>query len=170
MPIKTVKFRKRKHTKSTWITTGIMNSIKYRDNLYMLLKHADPNSANYLNLKTNLRTYNNILKNNIRNAKQLYFSLIFNQCKNDVKKTWNAINSIISKSAKNAPKTIRLRIGNEFISNNEQVANTFNTFFTEIEATLANSIKVIDGENYNQYLGDRYNAIFKFRPYTTMIY
>ena len=56
MPDKIVKYRKHKHKKSTWITIGILKSIKYRDNLYMKLKHTDPNSANYLNLKINLKT------------------------------------------------------------------------------------------------------------------
>ena len=53
----------------------------------------------------------------------------------------------------------RLRIGDEFISNKEQVANTFNIFFTEIGAPLANRIKVIGGANYNQYRGNRFNQL-----------
>ena len=86
MPDKIVKYRKHKHKKSTWITIGILKSIKYRDNLFMKLKHTDPNSANYLNLKNNLKTYNNILKNSIRKAKQMYFTILFNKCKNYIKK------------------------------------------------------------------------------------
>ena len=61
----------------------------------MQLKHTDPNSANYLNLKINLKTYNNILVNSIRKAKQVYFTILFNKCKNDIKKTWNTIKSVL---------------------------------------------------------------------------
>ena len=65
MPDKIVKFKKHKHKKTTWITTGIIKSIKYRDNLYLRLKHTDPNTATYVDIKTNLRTYNSILKKSI---------------------------------------------------------------------------------------------------------
>ena len=62
MPDKIVKFKKHNHKKTTWITTGIITSIKYRDNLYLRLKHTDPTTASYLHIKTNRRTYNSILK------------------------------------------------------------------------------------------------------------
>ena len=47
MPSKWVKFNKYKHKKSSWITQGLLKSIKYRDKLYKRLKLIDPNSANY---------------------------------------------------------------------------------------------------------------------------
>ena len=59
----------------------------------MRLKHTDPNTATYVDIKTNLRTYNSILKKSIREAKRIHFSRIFIQCENNIKKTWNT-NSI----------------------------------------------------------------------------
>ena len=110
MPDKIVKYRKHKHKKSKWITIGILKSIKYRDNLFMKLKHTDPNSANYLNLKINLKTYNNILKNSIRKAKQMYFTILFNKCKNDIKKTWNTIKSVLGHPVNTVSKSISIRL------------------------------------------------------------
>ena len=101
MPDKIVKFKKHKHKKTTWNTTGIIKSIKYRDNLYLRLKLTYPNTATYLDIKTNLRTYNSILKKSIREAKRIHFSRIFIQCENNVKETWNTINKIIRKTANN---------------------------------------------------------------------
>ena len=41
--LKTVRYNKYKHKKENWITTGILNSIKYRDKLYRkLLKQTAP--------------------------------------------------------------------------------------------------------------------------------
>ena len=100
---------KHKHKKSAWITIGILKSIKYRDNLLMKLKHTDPNSANYLNLKT----YNNILKNSIRKAKQMYFTILFNKCKNDIKKTWNTIKSVLGHPVNTVSKSISIRLEDE---------------------------------------------------------
>ena len=166
IPDKIVKYRKHKHKKSTWITIGILKSIKYRDNLFMKLKHTEPNSANYLNLKINLKTYNNILKNSIRKAKQMYFTILFNKCKNDIKKTWNTIKSVLGHPVNTVSKSISIRVEDEEepIPNNIEIANKFNTFFTEIGPTLANTITVADGANHNQYLTARTNTIFQFQP------
>ena len=78
MPIKTMKFNKCKHKNSTWITQGLLKSIRYRDTLYKQLKMSDPNSPDYETTNTILKTYNSILKRNIRAAKQIYFESRFN--------------------------------------------------------------------------------------------
>ncbi len=62
MPQKIVKFNKYKHKKSKWITHGVIKSIQTRDNMYRKYKMTDPNSTNYYTLKTNLKTYNTVLK------------------------------------------------------------------------------------------------------------
>ena len=61
MPLKRVKFDKHKHTKSIWITAGLIRSIKFRDKLYLKMKQTRTNSEAYANIKTNLKTYNKIL-------------------------------------------------------------------------------------------------------------
>ena len=55
MPSKWVKFNKYKHKKSSWITQGLLKSIKYRDKLYKRLKLTDPNSANYDTINIDLK-------------------------------------------------------------------------------------------------------------------
>ena len=66
MPNKLVKFNRYKHKKSTWITHGLLTSIRYRDKMYKQLKLTNPSSYNYETIKINLKTYNTILKKNIR--------------------------------------------------------------------------------------------------------
>ena len=70
MPLKTVKLQKHKHKISKWITGGIIRSITYRDKLYSTVKKTPSSSEEYCRLKTNLLTYNNKLKHNIKQAKQ----------------------------------------------------------------------------------------------------
>ena len=60
MPNKIAKFKK--NMKSTWITSGIIKSIKYRDRFYQKVKFTNPNITNYVIRQTNLKTYKNILK------------------------------------------------------------------------------------------------------------
>ena len=73
MPIKTMKFNKYKHKNSTWITQGLLKSIRYRDTLYKQLNMSDPNSPDYETTNAILKTYNSILKRNIRAVKKNYF-------------------------------------------------------------------------------------------------
>ena len=93
-PRRQVKFNKYKHKKNTWITKGILHSIKFRDNLYRELKKACPNSDIYSTIKVNLRTYNKILKRNSLLAKQMHYKIKFDKYKNDIKGTWGVIRDI----------------------------------------------------------------------------
>ena len=77
MPMKTVIFDKYRHKKETWITSGILKSIRYKDKLYRQLKMTDPLIPQYYFLKTNLKTYSTILKRNIRLAKNMYYTNMF---------------------------------------------------------------------------------------------
>ena len=59
---KFVKFNKYKHKKSPWITTGILRSIKFQNQLYKQFRKAPVNSEEACTLRTNLKTYNCIIK------------------------------------------------------------------------------------------------------------
>ena len=55
-PKKTVKFNKKGHKKSKWITYGILNSINKKDHyLYKLLLKTDVNSDKYAALKATFK-------------------------------------------------------------------------------------------------------------------
>ncbi len=62
MLIKLVKFVRSKHKISPWITSGILQSIQLKDNLYKIHKTADPNLPEYDVQISNLKTHINILK------------------------------------------------------------------------------------------------------------
>ena len=47
MPNKLVTFYRYKHKKSTWITHGLLTSIRYRDKMYKQLKLTNPITNNY---------------------------------------------------------------------------------------------------------------------------
>ena len=162
MSSKWVKFNKYKHKKSSWITQGLLKSIKYRDNLYKRLQLTDPNSANYDTININLKTYNGILKTSIRAAKQIYFELCFKRFKNDIRNTWKTINDILSKTKiqKKSPTVI---VENGVIHTDKQIiANKFNLFFTNIAQTLASDIKYDGTKNIKYYLNKHINTVFNF--------
>ena len=77
IPLKKIKFRKYKDKNSSWITDGILKSIKFRDNMYKRMKQATPYSTNFNTLKSNLTTYNRIIKRSILEAKHIYYDSTF---------------------------------------------------------------------------------------------
>ena len=67
-PEKRVKFDKYQHKLSNWITTGILKSIEFRDNLYKRLKLCAVDSFKYDAYKYNLKVYQGYLNQCIRTA------------------------------------------------------------------------------------------------------
>ena len=87
LPMKSVRYQKRKHKKSKWMTTGILNSINTKDRLYKTILKTDTSSNAYRVAKANFKRYREILRNYIKRAKMLYYKKTFNLYQNDVKKT-----------------------------------------------------------------------------------
>ncbi len=129
MPSKTVQLNKRKHKKSKWITFGIIKSINYRDDLYKKLKMTHPEAIQYTALKTNLDTYNNILKKSIWLQKKLYYEACFEKYKHDIKKMWKTINEVLNNTRKKRTFPEYFKNENEQITDKLVIANQFNSFF-----------------------------------------
>lgn len=162
MPRKTVKYHKHKHKLSSWITNGIVKSIKYRDMLYKKLKLLAPESSEYMVNKNNLNVYNKLLKRNIRIAKQNYYQQEFDKYKDDIKKTWQCINTILQnkKSKQDYPKSFL--INGTKITDRHTAADEFNKYFTLIGPKLANSIDSGNKKTFDSYLTNHTQSRFFF--------
>ena len=86
LPLKSVRYQKRKHKKSKWMTTSILNYIITKDGLYKTLLKTDTNTNDYQVAKANFKRYREILRNSIKRAKMLYYMRTFNLYQNYVKK------------------------------------------------------------------------------------
>ena len=163
MPIKTVRFNRHKHKCNSWITQGIIRSIRFRDNLYKKLKSTDVASENFNTYKTNLRTYNRILKQSIRMAKKSFYFARFEKFKMDMKNTWLMIKQILNKqqNTKQFPKYFL--IDDISISDHIEIADKFNEYFTMIGPNLARSITQPPGKSFKDYLNSPVNKNFTFR-------
>ena len=95
LPIKRIKFNKYKHKKCRWITNGILKSIKTKDIIYKMLKQANPANVEACEiLKTRFNRFHNILRQSIKEAKQIYYLRSFEKFKHDIKQTWFIINEV----------------------------------------------------------------------------
>ena len=138
---KFVKFNKYKHKKSPWFTTGILRSIKFRNQLYKQFRNAPVNSEEACTLRTNLKTYNGIIKKCIIRAKSNYYTTHFENYKGDIKMTWSVI---------------------EVITDKQIIANNFNNFFVNIGPSLSKEITAPSNKSFRDYLTKTYQSTFEF--------
>jgi hypothetical protein len=138
IPYKTFKFNKYKLKKHTWITRGILNSMKTRDKLHKkVLKQSDRLHAQHL---INYRKYRNILNLVIRRAKMMHWNDKFINCRNNMKMTWQNINNVLHRVNNKMDFPKYFIHENSHIEKDCHIADTFNSFYTSIGPNLAEKI------------------------------
>ena len=116
----------------------------------------------YSDAKTNLKTYNGILNRDIRQAKQNYYSHQFDRYKNDIKKTWDTIKSIMNKKRSKSEFPNCFFVDGKLIDNKSDIAESFNKYFTNIGPELAKSINTSNKPTFKSYLKNHPNFEFAF--------
>ena len=166
-PVKVSKFNKKKHGLSPWITPGIIKSINFRNKIYKDLLSEPRNSATYNEIKTNLRTYNSILKKSIRRAKANYYENQFEQNKNDIKRTWGIINQILKPKGdkRDYPSSFKIN-DNMIITDKQSIANNFNSFFATIGSKLDPLPSPTHPNSYKHFLNKKTHTRFSFHTIT----
>ena len=168
LPPKKVKFNKRKHNKCPWMTQGILHSINTKDKMYKQLVKTPLESPNFETKKINFRTYKNIIRRSICQAKKEYYHKTFQKYSNNLRKTWHTINDTLNKHTKNNifPNEFNLSNG-EKISDHKNIANSFNSFFVNI----GNSSSANNQSNetcFDMYLINKPDCTFQFRTIDTV--
>ena len=141
-----------KHKKSKWITQRIIRSITFRDKLYLNMKSSPKDTAEYTTIKINLKTYNNILKRNIRQAKILYYQHQFDQYKKNIKKTWGVIKELVNRRPMKNILPQYFIVDREVLTDKYVIANRLNTFFNNIGPKLASQIVTDGNSSYEDFL------------------
>ena len=165
-PIKEVKFNKYKHKISPWMTSDILDTMKFRDKLYVKWKKNNPLSSNYALLENSYKSLNSLLQKNIRIAKTQYYHRQFENYKSDIKKTWRQINELLSNTSKKSDLPKYFFDGNLTLTNDLDIANCFNNFFCNIGPTLACSINTPPNKHFTDYLKENILCSFSFNTIT----
>ena len=167
LSIKMVHFNKKYHKVTNWITYGLIKSINHRDKLYAKLKKTNTNCKTFETQKQNLKVYNNILKQAIKQAKLQYYTDRFQKYKNDMKQTWKTINEVLKRSPKQNKVPDMILKGTQQIDNKLDIANCFNSYFVNMAKELTKNNDNIISEDINIYLNDPTLTQFKFQQIST---
>ena len=128
-PLKKLNKKELKFLTKPWITQGLQNSIKKKNNIYsefvkcknQKLKEFYPN---------NYKTYRYILSTLLKMEKGKNFTNFFNENIKDIKKTWIGIKPLVSTKHKNHETSSIIRNDEKCINDSIAMANTFNNFLT----------------------------------------
>ena len=97
----------------------------------------------------------------IRKSKWMFFFKKFEKSKNDMKKTWNAINDNIGKGKRqSSQRKFKDKSGN---TNPQDISNQFNDFFVNVGPELASNIQNT-GKNYYDYLHEMKSSSMYMKP------
>ena len=160
-PERVVRFNKKKHKKTPWITAGILKSINHRNKLYKNLKQTQIDAINYVAKKANFNQYRNRLNKTIALAKRMYYKHIFDQFKYDMKKTWAILSDILNRKAIN-PLPDMMTIQGHECSDKKVIAEQFNIFFTTMGMQNVHRDNVHDRHSFRNYLTHQTETNFSF--------
>lgn len=144
-PLVSFKYKKKNKNMKPWITKGLANACKKKNNLY-----RDYITQRTKNAEMKYKVYKNKLVVILRKAKKDYYNKLFQENKNNIKGIWNIFKEVLGN--KNTP----LDRPNYFIKNNQvvedktEVVNEFNSFFVNVGPTLANLIRKNDDPEYEE--------------------
>ena len=91
----------------------------------------------------------NEVNNLLNQSKRDYFRSNLDSAKNDPKKTWKLINQLTSRSDNKSSNINKVEVNGVEISDTCEIAEAFNTHFTEIGENLANKIPITDTDQTN---------------------
>ena len=135
-PQKTVNLRSKKIKHNPWMTKGLIKSCLKLNKLY-IKKLKCPKEHPYTKKYIKYRNIYNKVK---RLAKKLYYAHILQTHKNNMKKTWGVINSLIGKQHDKSNIIQSFKINNTLQTDPDIISNSFCKYFTNVGPNLANKI------------------------------
>ena len=156
-PIKVITI-KDKHAGKPYITRAIKNCIKHRNKLQALYANWPLTYGNIF------KNYRNTIISLVRAAKEKYHQSYLKEHTGDVKKTWDFINRIMGKNKAKLLTSITFK--NKTTSNNQDIAEEFNEYFSRVGDRLAQDVQptIIP---FNDYLPEPVLFSFYLWPTTT---
>lgn len=135
-PEKTITIPRHRIIKEPWMTLGLMKSGQIREKLFKQ-QIGKPRCDN-AHLK--FIEYRNLLNKIKKVAKQSYYADLISSYKNNMKKTWGVINSIIRRTNDKSNICEMFQINNKSETEPKLISNGFCQYFAKIGSECSNKI------------------------------
>ena len=134
-----------------WINPDILDLIKERDKLFKsLCKEKDENRK--LEIRANYKGLRNKITAKKREAKIKYYERYFENNKKKTAEIWKGINSLVNIKAANRSSFKLFDTNNNIISDQTNIANTFNDYFVNIGSNIDKKIPKARSGHTKDYL------------------
>ena len=155
-PLKYVKLNKRTDPVKPWVTSGLVNACRKKNNLYrqFLIQRTIVTERRY-------KLYKNKLTAILRKEKKKYYCALLLENKNNIAGTWKVLRTLLGREKHKYEFPDKFDCNGATISNKTDIANLFNNFFTNVGPDLANKIITPDGASiYDYMLNQNDNCMF----------
>ena len=129
-PKKTKKLKRRKCNKP-WILPWLESACDRKNKLYKtyIKNPTSDNETKYKKMKC-------FVAKHIDKAKKKFYENYFRRYSDDGRKQWDMINQLLNRKTKGKTKISKLYYNDQWITNSQQIADTFNEFFCNIAHKL----------------------------------
>jgi len=159
LPLKRLSKREIKQQSKPWITKGIITSIRIKNSFYR--KFMKSKSSYYYN---KYKFYRNRVNRIVKISKTKYYNKFFDDSKTNIRKVWRGIREIVgsSKNHINIPSKF-ITENNVEITDSRDIANHFNSFFSNVGSSLAQAIPQ-SNKSALDFLPDQVQELFSISP------
>lgn len=134
-PVKPISRKKKRKLQKPWITEIIVSKISEKNSLYgQFLKSGDREILN------EYKALRNSLNHDIRKSKFYYQRQRFESFKNDSKKMWKEVNSLLARSNSQSFPQI-MQYGRKRLSSRKEISLSFNEHFSTVAPNLVKKLK-----------------------------
>ena len=131
-PFKTFKYGYK--TRKPWLTDGMKDKIKIKNRLYKMWKKSGNPERESL-----YKRFRNKLNRILKSAEKAHYAKLFEQNKNNLKKSWSILKEIINKS-RGSNMCTRFKIDGVYSNDKSKISNGFNKFYINVGPNLAANI------------------------------
>ena len=144
-----------------WINNGIIQKIMNKNKFFKKYMTCKSELLKYFHYEA-FKTQKNEITALIRKSKKEYYEKYFKTHKNNLKKVWKGIKSIINIKCKNLDTPICLEIDDVTITDPKVIASSFNDYFSMIADKILSKRKFAGTKSYQNFLTNRLLEEFIF--------
>ena len=131
-PVKTKTISSKRHSKP-WLSPSLLSKIKLKSEYFKLFRRG------IISAETNKRFKNQVDKL-IKQTKDKYYADLFSSCRNDMRRSWRALNELCGRDGNGATVIKELIVNDVPISRSDEIAETLNNFFVSVGTNLEASL------------------------------